>query len=235
MCGKKKRLNITTEKMADAYQKAKWLYMDGQWVNPQWQKKKAGHETKGSKRPFWMFFLHSDIEMSFWLFSPSTQLNTPLQWLCSWRALSLQRYAGRGKNLMKRMPTEGHPWSPSPAQLIGLHFGNCKLLPCLHKPHVYSSRRQSRARDEAGVWMIKWNVVWVSMLNGIEGSLCRTDREEARGKFSFEINFKPSILSDYVYFQSEFCNHSTQLQSEFSISRSLVRSTDNLLPVTAPP
>lgn len=93
-----------------------------------------------------------------------------------------------------------------------------KLLHCLHKPQVYSSRRQSRVREEAGVWVIKWNVVWVSMLNGIEGSLCWIDREEASGKFCSEINFKPSILSDYVCFHLEFCNHSTSIQSRFSIS-----------------
>lgn len=48
------------------------------------------------------------------------------------------------------------------------------------------------------MWMIKLNVVWVSMLSGIEGSLCWTGREEASGKFGSEVNFKPSILSDYV-------------------------------------
>lgn len=149
-------------------------------------------------------------------------------------------YKGReqdeGRVLMKRMPTVGHPWSSSPPQLMGLHFGNGKLLPCLHKPHVYSSRRQSRAKEEAGMWMIKWNVVWVSMLNGIEGSLCRTDREEARGKFCREINVKPSIISQYVYFQSEFCNHFTPTPIwvfHFTLIGEII--SDNLHSVTAPP
>lgn len=76
-------------------------------------------------------------------------------------------------------------------------------------------------------------LVCTSHMSILEGSLCWTDSEEARGKFCSEINFKPFILflTTYTFNQSSVI---TPLQG-FHFMLICERNFANLHQVTAPP
>lgn len=192
--------------------------MDGRCVNSQWHQRMSGwyvwtwskpQRQEGAKGPFESFSSRVTLKCH------SGRFPHPHCWIRHYSGFVLDghfHYKGRNRTREEfwwsRCHRRGilgllvhHSWWD---YILGME-NSC--LACTSHKSILQVDKVERERRRGG-WMIKLNVVWVSMLSGIEGSLCWTDREEARGKFCGEINFKPSILSDYVYFQSEFCNHS---------------------------